>query len=92
MAPAILPKKMIKSASLIRNDRVKSFHQKVEELALGIGDFLLDRSEVHNRHSIALIRGLMVKRFDLVEFEGESLATNELRIVGFVLGVSIGVL
>jgi hypothetical protein len=83
---------MIKSASLIRNDRVKSFHQKVEELALGIGDFLLDRSEVHNRHSIALIRGLMVKRFDLVEFEGESLATNELRIVGFVLGVSIGVL
>jgi hypothetical protein len=44
MAPAILPKKMIKSASLIRNDRVKSFHQKVEELALGIGYFLFDRS------------------------------------------------
>jgi hypothetical protein len=56
---------MIRSASLIRVYRVKPFHQIVEELALGIGDLLLEGSEVHNGHSISLIRGLMVERFDL---------------------------
>jgi hypothetical protein len=56
---------MIRSASLIRVYRVKPFHQKVEELALGIGDLLLEGSEVHNGHSISLIRGLMVEGFDL---------------------------
>jgi hypothetical protein len=85
-----LPKKIIRSASLIRIYRVKPFHQKVEELALGIGDLLFEGSEIHNGHSISLISGLMVERFDLVELEGESLAINELRIVGFVFGVSIG--
>jgi hypothetical protein len=68
---------MIRSGSLIRAYRVKPFHQKVEELALGIGDLLLEGSEVHNGHSISLIRGLMVEGFDLVELEGESLAINE---------------
>ena len=58
---------MIRSASLIRGYRVKPFHQKVEELALGIGDLLLEGSEVHNGHPIPLINGLMVERFDLVE-------------------------
>ena len=69
---------------------MKSFHQKVEELALGIGDLLLVGSEVHGGHPISLISGLMIERFDLVELEGESLTINELRIVGFFLVVSIG--
>ena len=58
---------------------MKSFHQKVEELALGIGDLLLEGSKVHNGHPIPLISGLMVERFDLVELEGESLTINELQ-------------
>jgi len=86
MAPAILPKKMIRSAILIRSHRREPFDEIVEEPPFGVPHVLCVGLELYYRDSALVVQRCMAEGIHLGGFEHE-IFTDDVLGIGEIVRV-----